>query len=314
MTIEKADVSVVIPTVGRPELVRAIQSVRQQNYEGRIEVIVVFDRSEADTSEQVRALAGHSDQVLFTGGGKRAGYARNRGINCASAEWIAFLDDDDEWLPNKLKDQFDLLSRERHTAEFLVVGSRAIQRSEGAGRDKDIRAVPKNLIQHGQPIEEYLFHRRRAGARRNSFFTPTILAPTTLCRSIPWDESLRRHQDWDWMVRLGRHRGVKFLQIPEEAVVIAIGSGGSISAGTDWASSLKWATTTLRPHSRKTFVEFLAAQTLRYALHSRALKGVVEVAGSAIRAGALPSITSVLVGLSGLVRRTTLERLMHRIK
>lgn len=102
-------VSVVIPAHARPvELRRAIQSVLDQNYDGALSVIVVFDRASPDLSlEQtgrrpVRVLKNNRTPGL-------AG-ARNTGIVVSDAELVAFCDDDDYWDPNKLTAQVKVLA------------------------------------------------------------------------------------------------------------------------------------------------------------------------------------------------------------
>src|SRR5690242_16188801 len=112
-----ADVTVVIPTHNRPALMRrALSSVLAQDYAGGIEVIVVFDRSEPEyslerdaTSRRVRVLSNSRTPGL-------AG-SRNTGILAATSDYVAFLDDDDVWLPSKLARQMSALTSEPD-AEF----------------------------------------------------------------------------------------------------------------------------------------------------------------------------------------------------
>src|SRR5271156_4184413 len=94
-------ISVVIPTRNRPELlIRAVRSALIQTYDS-IEVVVVIDgRDQAS----VEALSEVSDARLRfieleqSGGGNPA---RNIGVSAAKGNWVALLDDDDEWLPDK---------------------------------------------------------------------------------------------------------------------------------------------------------------------------------------------------------------------
>lgn len=106
-------VSVVIATRERPELLRrAIAGIVGQEHPDPIEVVVVFDRSEPDHGlVDEFASDGSSVQVIVTTNVRSPGLAgaRNSGVDLASHPWIAFCDDDDEWLPGKLKGQFDAL-------------------------------------------------------------------------------------------------------------------------------------------------------------------------------------------------------------
>lgn len=107
-------VSVVIATRDRPALLRrAIDGVLDQEHRAPLEIIVVFDRSEPDSSLcEHPAVFGHDDRrVIVTANVRSAGLAgaRNSGVAKATHGWIAFCDDDDEWLPGKLAAQFEAL-------------------------------------------------------------------------------------------------------------------------------------------------------------------------------------------------------------
>ncbi len=109
--LDDRSVSVVIATRDRPELLRrAIDAVKAQRHEAHLEIVLIFDRSEPD-----RSLETETDElrVLVTTNARTPGLAgaRNSGIDKASNAWIAFCDDDDEWLPGKLQAQFAALEQ-----------------------------------------------------------------------------------------------------------------------------------------------------------------------------------------------------------
>lgn len=109
--LEDRSVSVVIATRDRPELLRrAIDAVLAQRHDHHIEVVIVFDRSEPDRSLE---LEEDGFRILVTTNARTPGLAgaRNSGIDKASNSWIAFCDDDDEWLPGKLQAQFVALAK-----------------------------------------------------------------------------------------------------------------------------------------------------------------------------------------------------------
>jgi len=96
-------ISVVIPFYERVDwLAEAVESVLQQEY-SHIEIIVINDGSPEDVSE---FLQRYGDKIRYEkkeNGGPST--ARNRGIEMATGDYIAFLDSDDIWLPNKLSVQ-----------------------------------------------------------------------------------------------------------------------------------------------------------------------------------------------------------------
>src|SRR5215470_2160101 len=103
-------VSVVIPTLDRPKLLlRSINSVLRQTHQ-EIEIIVVVDKPDEDTVSAVRSVGDPRIQLIVNPYSFTAAGARNAGVDHATGEWIAFLDDDDEWLPNKLERQIAFAS------------------------------------------------------------------------------------------------------------------------------------------------------------------------------------------------------------
>ncbi len=112
-------VGVVIATHNRPQLMRrALASVLDQDFDGPIQVVLVFDRSEPDTT-----LARHDPQrgvkVLTNTRTPGLAGARNTGIMALDTDVVAFCDDDDEWLPGKLQQQIDRLIASP-SAEFVT--------------------------------------------------------------------------------------------------------------------------------------------------------------------------------------------------
>jgi len=103
-------ISVVVPTHNRAELVeRALHSVLQQTYR-HLELIVVDDGSEDETPTKLAKLAASDPRVKIITNGHPlgGGAARNRGLEEARGEYVAYLDDDDVWFPEKLERQHRL--------------------------------------------------------------------------------------------------------------------------------------------------------------------------------------------------------------
>ena len=230
-------VTVVIPTRNRPALVlRAVKSALEQTLTD-IEVIVVVDGPDSKT---VEALATISDARLHTislptsvGGSD----ARNIGIQRGSGEFVALLDDDDEWLSHKLAAQ---LSAARHSKyPFPVITSRLIAR-----RPDGDEIWPHRPMHEGESMSEYLFCREHSIRQGEGFIqTSTLFVPRELMLVIPFKPGLPRHQDWDWLIRADVYPGVKIVSVWETLVIYYIDAHRkSISAGraadlsTDWVN------------------------------------------------------------------------------
>src|ERR687885_710041 len=96
-------VTAVVPTRSRPLLLRrAVESILGQSYPGEIECLVVFDRS-SPVLPDVRERPNRRLRVCVNDRTPGLPGTRNSGIVSASGEFIAFCDDDDEWLPEKLR-------------------------------------------------------------------------------------------------------------------------------------------------------------------------------------------------------------------
>lgn len=146
-TSVKSLVSVVIPTYNRTlPTIAAIESVLAQTY-SHLEVIVVDDGStdgSADAIEQfMRGRTSESQQILFVRQPNQgASVARNTGIENSRGEYIAFLDSDDLWDPEKLEWQLSALEQFKDESSVCVTDARLVNASgldicsfESAGRD-----------------------------------------------------------------------------------------------------------------------------------------------------------------------------------
>ena len=116
-------VSVVIPSFNRINLLeRAVNSVIQQTKDP-YEIIVVDDGSDDRSSEMVKQKFG--SVILFRQKNRGVSAARNKGIEISKGDWIALLDSDDEWKPNKLEKQINALNKDldcffSHTNETWI--------------------------------------------------------------------------------------------------------------------------------------------------------------------------------------------------
>lgn len=296
--------SIVIPTVVRPELERAVQTARNSSEED-VEIVVVVDKPETDVSLPTDLDA---DQVLFTGGSRRGGTARNLGVQAAHGEWIAFLDDDDYWQPNRLDTLWSTMTAwngDTHPDENHVYASRV----QNFTPEKTLpKAVPAKTYSTGGDLATYLFAKRGVSLTRASLFTSTLVAHRDVALDVPWDPDLPRHQDWDWLLRL-RESGREVVQFDNVDTLYRISGAGSISAGANWNQSLSWFRSCSASWPPQAKVDFVTGQPLRYALQARSRTGVVECLEEIFASRTVPTPITVVRALTGIVPRTMLARM-----
>ncbi|MEW6273094.1 MAG: glycosyltransferase family A protein, partial [Thermodesulfobacteriota bacterium] len=229
-------VSVVVTTRGRPQLVgRAVASALAQTLR-ELEVIVVLDGPDPATLAALRELedARVRLHVRDARGGQAA--AINSGVALARGAFAAMLDDDDEWLPDKLAVQLAAAEASAHARP--VVGCRFLARSEA-----DDVAWPLRRPRAGEPACEYLFCRTMLAFGEGIVPTSMLLAPTDLFRRHPMAEDLPKHCDLDWLLRVDRLPDVA-LVLPADPRPLAIWQQQAgrhrLSNVHDWRFSYAW--------------------------------------------------------------------------
>jgi glycosyltransferase involved in cell wall biosynthesis len=199
-------VSVVVPTRDRPEpLRRAVAAILGQSYRGPVECVVVFDQSDPDLPWP-ELPAGR--RLVCVGNRRTPGLAgaRNSGILAATGELVAFCDDDDEWLPEKLA---------RQVARLLATPSAAVSTTGILVRYQDrttTRLAPTIMVTHRQLLRSRLteLHPSTVLARRQQVLDHIGLVD----EQIPGSYA----EDYEWLLRASRHAPV--LAVPEPLAVI----------------------------------------------------------------------------------------------
>ena len=192
-------VGVILPTHDRPQMLRtALSAVLAQDYPGIVQAVVVHDRSEPDQSvadgDRVRVLANARTPGL-------AG-ARNTGVEALDTELVAFCDDDDEWLPGKLRAQVTAL-REQSAAEFASCG--IVVDFEG---QPSVRLVGRDQVTYDDLLRSrmVMVHSSTYLARRAKLLDGIGLVE----EDIPGGQN----EDWDLALRAARRHPIVFVDQP----------------------------------------------------------------------------------------------------
>ncbi len=190
-------VSVVIPSCNRANVVsRAIRSVLSQTYQN-IEIIIVDDGSEDETPG---VLSEFSNIRVLTQDNRGVSAARNTGIETSYGELVAFLDSDDEWLPEKIQKQVALYSSEN---PFFICHTNEI------------------WMRNGKPVAQKDIHVKQGGyfferAVERCLISPSaVMISRALLDEVGWfDEQLRAAEDYDLWLRITASYRVDFVDEP----------------------------------------------------------------------------------------------------
>ena len=185
-------VSVVVATRDRPELLRrAVAAILDQAYPGPVECLVVFDQSEPNLPWGDPGPGRHLVRLRNQRTPGLAG-ARNTGADHASGELLAFCDDDDEWLPDKLAKQVASL---RGRPELAVVTTGVLVRY---GDRTTARVAPTSVVTYRQLLRSRMveLHPSTVLVRRREFLT--VIGPVD--EDIPGSYA----EDYEWLLRAAR--------------------------------------------------------------------------------------------------------------
>lgn len=192
----RLSISAVIPTYNRAHLITgALESIAAQSY-AVDEIIVVDDGSTDDTEAVVKSCAaktGHGTPVIYLRQDNAGGnVARNRGIETAKGDVIAFLDSDDLWAVDKLEKQMAVLNA---NPEYGAVycGVREVVVGSDAAPEVPARPYPQGDILDALLISDVTAPTSCYAVRRAVFET-----------AGPFDTNLQARQDWDMWIRIAR--------------------------------------------------------------------------------------------------------------
>lgn len=208
-----ATVSVVIPTFRRAGLVRrAIDSVLNQTYKD-VEVLVVDDGSPDHTRDVVAGV--HDERVRYLRHDRNRGLpaARNTGIKAATGEYIAFLDDDDMWLHEKLEKQVPGLRKNCAVLCGYVVDETYVK----------VQGKPRVSLEDLK--------------KGNEHSPSCLMARTGVLRERLFDEALPHGEDWDMLIRIAQEFPIGY--VPRVLVCVNDGNHQRMTNSTKNSSLIE---------------------------------------------------------------------------
>lgn len=188
------DISVVITTCNRPAFLKeALEAIAAQTYKPK-EVIVVNDCSEISYESALDAIKKVNGKHILLKERSGANRARNIGIEECSGEIIAFLDDDDIWLPKYLS---EISAQHQSGAVAVVTGFKQMGKENVVAINSDVEVRKTSLLRGNTYCGMSGFSCRRE-----------------ILEQLQFDETLPNGQDWDMFVRL-LTREMDFRNIPK---------------------------------------------------------------------------------------------------
>ncbi len=201
----KMKISVVIPTLNRPEMiVESLKSVINQTVSD-LEIIVVDGSNNDDTERQIDLL---NDERIryFKIKNHSAANSRNIGIAKSTGDFVAFNDDDDVWCSNKIEKQIACIKN--------ISCPKIVYCSFTKLRRKKTTIIPDNKTQ----IQNKGCYIYNTILQKNFIGLPTVILPLACCREVMFDENLYCLEDWDWIIRLAQKYPFQFI---DESLVLA---------------------------------------------------------------------------------------------
>jgi len=214
---------------------RAVRSALAQTLT-EIEVLVVVDGRDGATVQLLTQIDDRRLCVLVPSTHLGQADARNYGIAASRADYIAFLDDDDLWMPRKLEVQIEVARAPRYV--YPLITCHMIARMEW----QDFY-WPRRRPRVAEPLCEYLFCRHSPFRGEGTVQTSTMLTTRQLLGRVAFASGLRRYADLDWLLRAAQLDGfgVEFPNSHEPLSVWHMEENRTrISTGADGAYSLAW--------------------------------------------------------------------------
>lgn len=275
-------VSVVIPTIGRASLRRAVQSALSQS-EPVGEVIIV-----ADTDQPLDYPS--DDRITLLRNTSASGPAASRqcGIDAARGSVIALLDDDDEWHPDKLR---------RQLAAVVDAGPHWIAscRVSAVGPGERRRVWPRRPVAPWEPVADYLF--RFSDLRYGGCLlqTSTLCFPVELARAVRWDTHAGAvHDEPSWLLAVARRfDDLQLIQLPEVLSTYHVGHSSLSRQTEDLTDSyIDWGLGYLTGESARVRGDYLCTSPVSAAVAAGSLTGIRRAVAASFRHGrpGLPAI------------------------
>jgi glycosyltransferase involved in cell wall biosynthesis len=197
-----AKISVIIPTYNRPFLLRsAMESVLNQTFQD-FEIIVVDDAPDGSAQESVSGFKDTRIRYFRHDCNKGEAASRNTGISNSSGEFLAFLDDDDEWLPDKLALQVDLLEKASSRVGAVYTGMLFVNLDDN------------NVLSQSIPTKRGDISKDMLSVNVVGTPSKVLIRRSCIDKVGLFDENLSYYVDYDFFLRFAKNFHFDYIQRP----------------------------------------------------------------------------------------------------
>ena len=272
-------VSVIIPTYQRPAmLLRAVRSALAQTFT-QLEVIVILDGPDTASEDALNAISDSRLRLVPLPAKVGGSETRNAGVQNARGQWIAFLDDDDEWLEHKIELQLALARRA--ACEHFLVTCRVLAKTPHADYE-----WPRRLPAQNEPLSEYLLTRDSLFRGERSIQTSTFFAKRELFVQCPFRSGQLKHQDTDWLLRVAQLPGFRVFFVDEILVRLFVEENRrTVSTQSNWRYSFAWAHDNRHLFTARAYTGFLINNVAPEAADAKSLSAIPRIAFELLRYG-----------------------------
>lgn len=277
-------VSVIVPTYNRAKVIHhCLNSIINQTY-SNLEIIVVDDASNDHTESIVKSMDDSRIKYIRLNQNSQGTKPRNIGIESCTGKYIAFLDSDDAWLPDKIEKQLFYIKKNNEQDVLCFTG--VILR----WNSKEKIVINRN-IQRNETIIDYIIN--VGWVQCGTFMCSSEIAKKTKFSSI-----VRKHQDWDFCFRLAKNN-CKFIYLKEALTVYNIDDGNNqISTNNRFDLSLEWINSIKNEISLKSYYVFLINHVAHDMIQSNRKKEAWKIYREAFKHKSISS----LVFLKGILK------------
>lgn len=226
------DVSVIVPTIGRASIIKCINSILNQTFKCS-EIIICYDGKDYDgfchliKNYKFEKLVKTINTGPFNGGNN----ARQTGIEISSGNYIALLDDDDEWLPDHIASLVRNIKNINYDYNFCF--SKPIW----CNGEQEIKP---NIIYDGSGLLSYLFEYNKSKGGLGFLQSSLLLFSKKIALEIPLNKELKFHQDIEWLIRVGQNKKIKLdIYFSDKYTVLIQSPDDSVSKNIHPIDSMK---------------------------------------------------------------------------